>query len=427
MANQYLTRQEITHASLEVLENNCVIVPNMYRDLDQEFGKKGGKIGDTIYVRKPPRATVREGQAYQPQAMVDTQVPITINQQSGIDFEFSSAEQYLSLDEFQSRYLEPYMVTLGNSLDSRAAVTMMQNTANLVGTAGTTPGLSGSDAFQIYSQADQRLTEMGFPQDKAKFRKARNLVINAAMRTGWNTYSKQFFNPKDSLTKQWKTGQIDNALNMDWLVDQNTPVQTIGLLGGTGAVNGSAQTGTSIITDGWTNSVTGLLNIGDVITYAGAVGTGVYSVSPQFPHQSTGALQDFVIQQTISSDGSGNATLVHLPAIVPSGQFQNVTNSPADNALISVFHVAAAGQSALSGLTTTQGLLWTEQAHAFVCFPGEQPDGVDIASVSRSKDIGVEIRFVRTFDNVRDMWTNRTDIYWGTGPLYPEGCVRIAA
>jgi hypothetical protein len=65
MANQYLTRQEITYASLEVLENNCVVIPNMFRDLDQEFGKKGGKIGDTIFVRKPPRAINTQQTNYQ--------------------------------------------------------------------------------------------------------------------------------------------------------------------------------------------------------------------------------------------------------------------------------------------------------------------------------------------------------------------------
>lgn len=426
MANQILTRQEITFGALESLVNNLVFVPNLYRDLDQEFGKKGGKIGDTIFVRKPDRAIARSGQAYQPQSMVDTEVPITINQQNGVDFEFSTQERFLSLDDLQNRYLDPYMATLANVLDFGAATTAMQNTANLVGTVGTVPGLSGTDAFLIYSQADQKLTEMGFPQDKAQFRKNRNLAINAGMRTGWNTYTKQFFNPADSLTKQWKTGQIDNALNMDWMVDQNVPVQTIGALGGTPAVTSAGQTGSSININGCTASVNGFLNIGDVVTYAGAVGTGVYAVNPQ-SRTSTGSLQDFVIQQTINTDGAGAATLVHLPAIVPSGQFQNVTNSPAAGALVSVFHIAAAGQSAIAGTSTTQGLLWTRQAHAFVSFPGEVPEGVDMAMEARSKDVGVSIRFVRMFDSVRDFFTNRTDVYWGTGPLYSEGAVRIAS
>ena len=426
MANQYLTRQEITYAKLEVLENNCVIVPNLYRDLDQEFGKKGGKINDTIFVRKPPRAIARDGQAYQPQAMIDTEVPITINQQSGIDFEFSTSEKFLSLDDFQDRYLDPYMTALSNLLDFRAANTMMINTANLVGVAGTTPGLGGTDAFQTYSQASQKLDEMGFPLDKAQFRKARNLVINSAMRTGWNVYSKQWFNPQDSLTKQWKTGQIDNALSLDWMVDQNAPVQTIGLLGGTPAVTTAGQTGTSINLSGLSINIAGWANIGDVITFAGAIGVGVYAVNPQ-SHQSTGALQDFVIQATVNSDGTGLATVQILPAIVPSGQFQNVTNSPGAGALVSVYHTVAGGQTALSGLPTTQGLLWTRQAHAFVSFPGDVPEGVDMAMEARSKDIGVSIRFVRMFDSVRDMFTNRTDVYYGIGPLYSEGSVRIAA
>lgn len=424
MANQFLTRQEITYSDLEVLENNCVVVPNMYRDLDQEFGKKGGKIGDTIFVRKPPRAIARSGQAYQPQSMVDTEVPISINQQNGIDFEFSTAERFLSLDDYQERYGDPYMTALSNVLDNGAANTMMINTANLVGAVGTTPGLNSTDAFLIYSQASQKLDEMGFPLDKAKFRKARNLVITSSMRTGWNTFTKQFYNPSDSLTKQWKTGQIDNALSLDWMVDQNAPTQTIGLLGGTGAVTTAGQTGTSILTNGWSHSITGLLNIGDIVTYAGVPGTGVYAVNPQ-SRVSTGSLQDFTIQQTINSDSSGNATLVHLPAIVPSGQFQNVTNSPAASALISVYHVAAAGQSALSGVSTVQGLLWTRQAHAFVSFPGDVPEGVDMAMEARSKEIGVSMRFVRIFDGVRDFFINRSDVYWGTGPLYPEGSVRV--
>lgn len=426
MANQYLTKQEITFQSLDILDNNLVAIPNMYRDLDQEFGKKGAKIGDTIFVRKPPRAIARDGQAYQPQAMTDTEVPITINQQSGVDFEFSTAEKFLSLDDFSNRYLDPYMESLSNLLDFRALNTMMVNTANLVGTPGTTPGLSGTDAFLIYSQASQKLDEMGFPLDKAKNRKSRNLAINSAMRTGWNTFTRPQFNPQASVAKQWKTGMIDNALSLDWMVDQNVPVQTIGALGGTGAVTTAGQTGTSILTNGWTASVIGLLLIGDVVTYAGAAGVGVYAVNPQ-NRVSTGALQDFVIQANTNSDGGGLATLLHLPAITPSGQFQNVTNSPGAGALVSVYHIAAAGQSALAGLNTTQGILWTKQAYAFVSFPGDVPEGVDMAHEARSKETGASIRFVRVFDSVRDIFTNRMDVYYGAGPLYPEGAVRIAA
>jgi hypothetical protein len=415
MGNQLLTRQEITREHLMILENNVVILPNFYRDLDVEFGKKGGKIGDTIYVRKPPRAIGRDGQAYSPEGMTDTQVPVVINQQSGVDFEFSSAEKYLSLDEFKNRYLEPYGIALANKLDLRCGLTAQQNTANHVGTPGTTPGLSSSDAYLIYGQANQKIDEMGFP-----LKADRRMVITPKARVAWIDFAKAFFNPTSAISSQWKTGQVSNAFGNDWFVDQNIPVQTIGLLGGTPAVNGANQAGTSIITNGWTGSINPLLNIGDVISFA-----GVFAVNPQ-SRQSTGSLQQFVVQATAVSDVSGNSTITIFPALVPSGQFQNVTNSPATGALINVYDTAAAGQSALSGLSTPQFLCFEKQAFAFCSFPGDVPEGVDMGYEERSSDIGVSERFVRIYDGFRDMWINRFDVYYGIAAMYPEGACRIS-
>ncbi|HEY6345669.1 MAG TPA: P22 phage major capsid protein family protein [Bryobacteraceae bacterium] len=416
MANQLLTRQEITRESLMVLENELHVVKNFYRDLDQEFGKKGGKIGSTIFVRKPPRAIGRDGQQYQPEGMTDTEVPVAINQQSGVDFEFSSAEKFLSIDEFKQRYLDPYMIALANKLDYRCALTAMQNTANFVGTPGTTPGLNSTDAFLIYRQAGQKLDEMGFPLEGG-----RTMVITPAMVTGWLDFAKAFFNPTGALSKQWKQGQVSNALGYEWYTDQNIATQVIGALGGTPAVNGASQTGTSLITNGWTASVSGLLSLGDVISI-----TGVYAVNPQ-NRNSTGSLQQFVVQATANSDSGGNSTLSIMPAIVPSGQFQNVTASPASGALINVYNTAAAGQSALSGVSTPQGLLFHRQAFAFVSFPGDVPEGVDMGYEDRSPDVGVSLRFVRIWDGYRDQWVNRFDVYYGIAPLYMEGACRISS
>src|SRR5689334_9108007 len=399
----------------------------MDRDTEKEFGKKGNKIGDTIFKRKPARFVGRDGAAYTPEALTDTEVPITINQQSGVDFEFSSAEKFESLDDLKRRYLDKAMISLANKLDSRAATMMMQNTANFVGTVGTTPGLNSSDAFYIYSTADQRLVEMGFPKNNKGGKKGnRKLIITSLGETGWNTYTKQFFNPSDSLTKQWDTGQANNALGLQWHPTQITPTQTIGLLGGTPAVNGSNQTGSTLITDGWTASITAALNVGDNFTIA-----GVYAVNPQ-TRVSTGSLQDFVVQATGSSDSGGAMTITFSPAIVPSGQFQNVSNAAADNSLISIYHVAAAGQSALSAVNTPQGILWTPEAFAWVSFPGDVPEGVDMGATMMTTgldDTGefpVAMRFARIWDGYRDQWVNRFDVYYGMAPQYPEGACRIA-
>ena len=414
MSNQLLTNQVLSFETLMVLKNNLKILNHFYRDADAEFGKKGGKIGDTFYMRKPQRFIGRDGQAYQPEGLSDTQVPLTINQQSGVDFEFSSSEKYLSIDDFSNRYLKKAGISIANKLDLRCAQMAVINTANLVGTVGTTPGLSGSDAFQIYSDAGRILTEGGFPKDGTY-----NMAITAKAEVGWNTYSKAFFNPNSTLSSQWKTGQISNALGYDWWVDENLPTQVIGALGGTPVVDGAGQTGTSINTRGWTSSVTGLLNVGDVISYA-----GIYNVNPQ-SRLSTGTLFSQVVQATASSDGSGLCTLSLYPAMVPSGQYQNCTASPADGTLINVYGVAAAGQSAIAGASTRQQLLWHPEAFAFMSFPGDVPNGVDMGYEARDKDTGVSLRFVRVFDAVRDQWPCRFDVYYGASPMYPEGAVRV--
>jgi hypothetical protein len=416
VANQLLTRQEITFKSLMILKNNTVVLPNFYRDLDAEFGKKGGKIGGTIFVRKPPRAVGRDGAAYQPEGMTDTQVPVVINQQSGVDFEFGTDEKFLSIDDFANRYLEPYMVALANKLDLRSCLIAEQNTGNLVGTPGTTPGLAATDAFNTYASANVILDNEGFPISNQN----RHLVVTPLMRQGWLVYTKQWFNPQDALARQWKTGQIDDALGVRWFVDQNLAVQTIGTLGGTPAVTTANQTGTVINANGASNNIATWAQLGDVISFI-----GVSAVNPQ-SRNSYGQLRNFAIQQVTSSDGSGNLILNIFPALVPTGQFQNVTAAPAAGALINVYNTAAAGQAALSNLSTPQGLMFHKQAFAFVSFPGDVPEGVDMGMEARSKEIGVSLRFVRIFDGYRDTWVNRFDVYYGIAPMYPEGACRIA-
>lgn len=414
MSNQLLTTQAISYESLMILENNLAIAKRFYTEQNSEFGKKGEKIGDTYYMRKPQRYIGRDGQLWQPEALSDTQVPIVINQQFGVDWEASTYEMKLDLDNISERYLKPAAESMANKIDLRCAVMAVQNTANLVGTVGTTPGLSGSNAFLTYSQAGQRLIEGGFPQP-AQY----TMAITAGAQVGWNTFAQPFFNPTGSLSSQWKTGQVSNALGYDWHVDENLPTQTIGALGGTPVVDGANQTGTSINTRGWTGGVTGILNVGDVISYP-----SIFTVNPQ-SRQSTGTPFSQVVQAIASSDGGGLATLSLYPAMVPSGQYQNCTASPSDGALISVYGVAAAGQGAIAGAATRQMLLWHPQAFALAYFAGQVPNNVDIGNVATNSKTGVSIRYVRDFDVVRDMWPNRFDVYCGMSPLYTEGACRI--
>lgn len=88
----------------------------------------------------------------------------------------------------------------------------------------------------------------------------------------------------------------------------NTSPRGVGT--GTPLVNGAGQTGNSLVTDGWTNSQTGILKAGDWIQ----LGSG-----------STSRL--YKILSDANSNGSGAATFDIYP---------NLRSSPADNAVITV-------------------------------------------------------------------------------------------
>jgi hypothetical protein len=90
-------------------------------------------------------------------------------------------------------------------------------------------------------------------------------------------------------------------------LDLNTQFPCRGSGGGTPLVKGASQTGTSMTTDGWTNSLT-QMKAGDFFSVAGDV--KVYQ------------LTDDVV-----SDGSGNATMTFFPPL---------RRSPADNAVIDI-------------------------------------------------------------------------------------------
>lgn len=83
-----------------------------------------------------------------------------------------------------------------------------------------------------------------------------------------------------------------------------------GVATGTPLVNGASQTGSDLITDGWTPNTTGILKAGDYIQ----LGTG-----------STSLLHK--VLDDVNSDGSGNATLTLWP---------DLRSAPADNAAIVV-------------------------------------------------------------------------------------------
>jgi hypothetical protein len=317
-SNALLTPALITKETLVILENNLVAAGKVNRQFENQFVK----IGTTLTVRKPNRFKISLGPALQIQDISEPSTSITVATQAHVDFQFSSQELTLSIEEYSERYCKPAAATIANQID----VSVLQNFTgvyNEVGTPGTLP-----NSFASLAAVGQRLDESAVPQD------GRVLILNpAAYWSMANGLSNLFTR---SVAEPALKGFLAAIANFEIYEDQNIQSQTVGALGGTPVVNGAGQTGSSLVTGGWSNNVTGLLNIGDVFTIA-----GVYAINPQ-SRQSTGSLMNFVITATAASNGSGASTLSISPAITTTGAYQNVTASPANSAAITVLGTGGA-------------------------------------------------------------------------------------
>lgn len=389
--NSLLNASLLTKETLVILENNLVMAAKVNRQFENNFVK----IGSSLTIRKPNKFTTSTGPGLSIQNITEPSTSITISTQRHVDFQFSSQDLTLTVEEFSDRYLKTAAAALANAIDFDC-LSQFTNIQNLVGTAGTVPA-----TFLALANVGQRMDENAVPQD------GRILVLNAA--AYWSLANAFITVFVRSVAEPALKGYLANIANFEIYVDQNVQAQTVGLLGGTPKVNGAAQTGSNIVTNGWTASITGLLNVGDILTFA-----GVNNINPQ-SRVSTGSLANFVVTGSVNSDSGGNATIPVYPALTTSGAYQTVSASPANLAAVTVTGTAATAFS--------QNVAFVRDAFGLVTVPMELPQGVDFAA--REMFRGISMRVIRAYDINNDVMPCRLDILYGNATYYPELAVRL--
>jgi hypothetical protein len=395
----------ITREALRVLENNLTFTRQVSRQFDDKFGVEGAKIGTVLNVRKPPRYIGRSGQALSVEAAVETQVPVTLDTQFGVDISFSSQDLALSIDDFSERFLKPAIATVANKMDNDG-LKLFRQVANFVGAPGTTPS-----AWLTFLDAGVKHDNAACPQDGQ-----RSIVMTPRMQATLVDALKGLFQSASAIAEQYRKGKMGESGGFSFYMDQNCATHTTGALGGTPLADAAvAQTGSNIITDGWSNSVTGVLKRGDVVQFA-----GVYEVNPQ-SRESVGVLKDFVITADVDSSGGGAATLPISPPIVASGAMQNASAAVANNAAVTIFGHASTYASKVS----PTGLAFHKDAFTLACADLPLPRGVDMAARVSDKQLGLSVRMVRAYDINSDQFPCRLDVLYGWAALRPELACRI--
>jgi len=402
MSNSILTIDMITRKALEILENNLVVTRTVNRQYDSSFAVEGAKIGSTLRIRKPDRALVSEGATLTTQEEDEQYASLTVSSQKHIGVNFSSAEMALSLDDFADRVLKPRISQLASSIDADVA-NAYKKVYNSVGTPGAIPSTS-----LVLLQAQQKLNE------NATMMNPRYAVVNPAANASLVEGMKGFFNPSDTISRQFKNGYLGSGIlgydeiSMSQSIKQHTngSRSASATLKVDGAVSVEGQSTLSV--DGDSGAVT--FKVGDVFTVA-----GVYAVNPQ-TRESTGSLQQFTVTaDNEATNGSWNSIAVS-PAMYTAGQaLATISAFPANNAVVTVVGTASAQYA--------QNLVYHKDAISFATADLLLPQGVDMAS--RQVHNGISLRIVRQYDINHDKMPCRIDVLYGYDVIRPEMACRI--
>lgn len=401
MPNSVITPQWTTNETARLLLNNCKFAPNVTRWYGDDFKAGGAKVGYTVQCRLPQQYQVNKGQVAVIASVQDTVTPVTITDQANVAIAFGTAQTTMEVAMYRQRYIMPAVEALANQLDVDGLSRMYQSTYNSVGTPGTSP-----TANSTYLAAKTLLTNSGCPMDNRK------VLINPGMMAAIVNANTGVFNPARTISEAFKTGAYyEDVLGFaEWWESQNVAMATIGTYAGSPVVNGSNQTGTSLIIRGFTANGASLV-VGDIFTIA-----SVFAANPM-NDASTGSLAQFTVTAAVS-DAAGVLTAQISPAIIAAGAYATVNTLPVDGSAITIVGVSATANAA-------QGLAFHQDAFVLAFADLEYFESAVVKARISSKQYNVAARFQKGADIINDVEVARVDFLYGYANVRPALACRI--
>jgi hypothetical protein len=416
MANALLTPKVYANTFLKLLKNN-VVLPKL---VSTEFKNEFKKVGNTVYAKRVPEFTVRDGAVASVQDVVEGEIAVAIDKQKGVDVEFTSQEETLTVDSLlKSKAMNAAAAALAQQVDGDLHA-LTKKFYNWVGTPG-----QAINSYADLTKAPQRLDEMAVPTD------GRVGILHPsdawAMLGSLSGLYAQEKEARDALTR----AKLPMMGNIDWYSTQNAGSVTTGSRDGNALVDGAGQevTYASVKDGNWTQDLD-IDNVGNAKTVAeGEVFTiaNVYAVNPR-SKAALPYLQQFTVVTGGTSVATGtandqNLTITISPPIITSGAFQNVSAAPADNAAVQ--WMGSDTEADTDATTYTFGSVFRKEAIALVSaklimpFTGE-------ADYSTDPDTGLTVRYWRSSDSTNDTHMHRFDILYGVKMVDPRLGTRIS-
>lgn len=409
MADTILTPTIIAKEALTQLDNNLVAGNLVYRDYDQEFGPT--KIGSTVTIRRPVQFTVSDGATLVIQDVQEGSLTLAVDTQKHVGFDFLTVDLTLSISDFSTRYIKPAMIQLANKIDTDI-LGLYKYVNNWVGTPGQT-----INSITDWNVAPQRLAERSAPMD--------GNLSGILTPTDWYALAGSFGSlyiteiAKAALT----AAKLPKLSGIDVYMDQNVPNHTVGVHTGTPLLTVTTAGAADVTYGAALTSMTSSLTIdgfggtnntavaGDVFTLS-----NVYAVN-HVTKATLDYLQPFVVISA-AAIATGTITMTVYPAVITSGPYQTVSQSPVDNTT-----VTWVGSSATA---YRQNLAFHRDAFALVTVPIVAPPSNSGVAFSSQTYKGLTVSYASQFDiqNYRQVY--RLDVLYGVKAIDPRLAVRVS-
>ena len=412
--NNLLTPSMITRYSIKMFLNTNYFIQNISRQFESQFGIEGARIGAQLRIRYANQYVPTDGPGISIQDTTEQQFLLAVATQRHIDVAFTSAETTLDIDDYMERIVLPRV----NALAANVALQVMVNTATAVRNASAnvdannnilavTDSPFGKARAILENNSAPNFGEMGM-------RKA-VLAPNSDYRVQQSL--RGLLNPVESISRQYNTGMMYEALQLRFFEDQSVVAHTTGSAV-TATVNGAGQTGNLLTI----NALVGTLNAGDVVSIA-----GVNAVN-RVNFNSLGTPAQFVV---LANAAAGAVQLNIYPPIVPPAsnvpyaglpytpqQYQTVTASPANNAVITPFANAT--------VTYLENLVYAPDAITLVVAPlWIPPNEKGVIAAARHSFDDLSMRSLVVYEPTTDQPIDRLDILFGSGVPRPEWIVQV--
>ena len=409
MPSTFLTPAVIAKMAQVGLENELVMGQQVYRDYDAEFGRT--KIGDTVTIRRPIEASVKDGATLNLEDSIEGSVSLQINRQKHVGLSFDQRDLTLTVAEFYPRFLADPIKKIANQIDTDLFA-LYADINNWAGTPGQT-----LNSTTDYLAGPQRLDEMSVPSG--------NRFCNLSPTDFYGmagNFSGLFV--QSIASTAIKEADLPPIGGIKPYQSNNVPTHTVGAgwVGGAPLVNGASQVSTyanvrttmtqTLNTDGWAVSLG--LRVGDVFTI-----NGVFDVNP-ITKQALSRLKQFVVRTAVTTPASAvtNLALTIYPAIIATGTYQNVSAAPADNAIILPVGTGNVGYP--------QNLAFHKNAFALAMVPYAPFDeGTGIASSTINKN-GLTITYSKGGDITNFRTIHRLDVMYGVKTIDERLATRLS-